>query len=798
LGEEPSQAFTYQPLPYDRETAERNNYPEWRVRFEVGAMREQKFGLEINGEVEFGRGIRTPNSFDLSPYEAETLGVSRRHIALRPTATNLFVIDLGSTNGTMRNGRSIGVNTPYTLADGDVLTIGKLLLVVRISKRPPLQTTRLAEEPDLADVLSEIAQAITSQLNLDEVLHQVATTAMALTSAEAASIWLVHETTGELYLEAERAIDDAKLRRTRIPITEETPAGQVIKKGRPLRVNRKQGEEQPQLMTGYLVEALVHVPIALGGVTFGVLAAVYLEPGKRFGIRDERLLRAVADFAAIAIQNARLYEATDLALDQQVQELAALNEVSRTVSASLDLQRVYDVLVAQISKNWPVEAVRIYLVDTWMNVLRPLHLIHSSDFNHPMNKGIIGCVAQNGQTVVTNDVQAHPDYLSEVDDLDGVLPDAIACIPLNITNRVVGVLTLFNKQDGPFTEEDVSRLEAFAHPIATAIENARLFEESERQRAAIQATSLTLSDPLIVLDDRGQMLVSNEAANKILETNMSQLFDAVSEGVGRTTEAKIGEETYLTTTQHVPEVGTIIVMQNITYVKQLEKDRSDFMHMLSHDLKNPLMAVTGWSTLLQRTFEFDDKGKRYIGEIDSAADRMLEMVDQLLQTVSGDENIKLVKEPCDLLNIVDKTLRDVEGAALNKSIDIVSNQDGDPYLIEADNMRLYHMLLNLVDNAIKYSPPQTRVDVNLAYSREAVTIQVQDEGPGIPEKDLSRVFDKFFRGIQEGLQTGSGVGLSAVKNIVEAHGGTVAAQNGPKQGSIFTVTLPSKLRIQEN
>ncbi len=789
---------TYRPIPYETSPLSAGKRPVWRVLFEVtGDESGEYYGLDINGEITLGRGMDAPDMFDLTPYGAETKGVSRRHATLRPTSNNLYIIDLGSTNGTLRNDRSIGVNTPYALADRDRLTLGHMEMQIRIVERPYLQTTPLKQKPDLVDALSQIASAITSQLNLEEVLNQVAATAMSLTAAGETSIWLVDENSGELFLEAQLGIDDSRLRRTRMAIREDTPAGQVIRTGKPVRAHRQPGQAQPQMMTGYLVEALAFVPITLGGVTFGVLSAAHNEKGQLFDARDEQILSAIADFSAIAIQNARLYEATDEALAKRVVELSALNEVTRTVSASLDLSQVYDVLVEQVNNHWPVESVHIYLLDELHQRLRPLHEPPSKERFYPLGQGIIGSVVTDGRAIVTNQVSNHPRYDATVDQINGAVPRSLACVPLQVKHGVVGVLALFNKETGPFAEEDVVRLEAFAHPMATAVENARLFEESERQRAAIQATALTLSEPLIVLDHNGMVLVTNDAANKLLETNMSAMFDAISQGVGRTTEVLIGEETYLSTTEHVPDVGTIIVMQNITYVKQLEKDRGEFMHMLSHDLKNPLTAINGWSSLLERTASLDEKGRRYLNEINVAADRMLEMINHLLQSVTKTEMLTLVRQPCDLQDIVRRVMDDVQGVALQKSIQVSYTCQGEPYLVMGDDMRLYHMILNLVDNALKYSPKNTAVSVVNHFAPQLIQLTVCDEGPGIPEKDIPHVFEKYYRGIQGSLKVaqGSGVGLATVKNIAEAHGGVVAVRNREDRGTIFTISLPGSMRV---
>ena len=256
-------------------------------------------------------------------------------------------------------------------------------------KRPYLQTAPLKNRPDLVDALSQISKAITSQLNLEEVLNQVVTTAMTLTSAGETSIWLVDDATGELFLEARKGIDDTKLRRTRMPINEDTPAGRVIKSGKPLRTSSEPGAAAQQIMTGYLVEALAYAPIALGGVTFGVLAAAHRDPGKSFDDHDEKLLGAIADYAAIAIQNARLYLATDKALSERVKELGALNELSRTVSASLDMHEVYKVLVEQVKRHMPVAELHIYLRDEQRPVLRPFGTAPDLPI-YPLGRGILG------------------------------------------------------------------------------------------------------------------------------------------------------------------------------------------------------------------------------------------------------------------------------------------------------------------------------------------------------------------------------------------------------------------------
>ncbi len=767
----------------------------WLIQLELAGNPEFSLSFSVRNEVVLGRG-EGENTIDLTAFDAANLGVSRRHILLRPTLTNLFVIDLGSTNGTLRNGLPVGVNTPYPLANEDVLTLGRLPLILKVIKRPSVQTGILRHQSDLADAQAQIAKAITSQLHLDDVLSQVVNAARWLASAGEASIWLVDEDTGEWVLESEQGMKQPPLSKMRLTVNDQTPLGQVIRSGKPLRVRRHTGEESLKMATGYMVEALLYVPITLGGVTFGVLAVAHRDQKRQFRHEDEEILAIIADYAAIAIQNARLYRVTDQALERRIKELAVLNEVARAVSASLDLNRVYDVLVEQVSKHWPVETLRLYLLDKEKKELYPFAAAAQNGHKTvSLGQGIMGHVAQDGQMIITNDPKAHPSYEAAVDSLNHEPPQTIACVPLLVQDHIVGVLALYNKSGGYFTDEDMARLEGLANPLATAIENARLFRVVEQQRSAIQAIAQVFHQPLMIMDDKGETLVKNAAADTLMQNNLGQLFEGLRSVVGRTSEIEVGDKVYLATMQHLPEVGTIVVMQDITYVKQLEAARSEFIHVLSHDLKSPLMSIMGWAEVLRQTVKMDENGPRYVREIEEATNRMSDMIRQLLRTVAQQDAVQLLRQPCQLENIVANVFQDVQGVAHHKEIVLHLAMVGEPCTIVGDEHRLYHLFLNLIDNALKYSSPQTKVVVEIDYRPDDLAVRVQDEGPGIPDVELGRVFEKYYRGQSQLLRTsGTGLGLTGARAIAEAHGGVIAAANRPEGGAEFTVILPGSLR----
>jgi K+-sensing histidine kinase KdpD len=288
------------------------------VLFELAHDPNIQIGLDVRGEVTLGRGQDGPRFVAFSPFEADLLGVSRDHAMLRPTEDKLYIVDKGSTNGTWLNGRSIGVNTPYCLANGDLLMLGRLELKVRIVRPPTGHTSTLQQKPEGLEgpeALIPIARAITAQLDLSEVLQQALDVARALVPADTFSVWLVDERSGELFLEAELGDGDDLVRRQRLPAIDSLPA-QVIESGKPL--HKEAGQEGA-------AESAIYLPLTLGGVTFGVMAATCSTAGKSLAEKEKNTLTAIAELAAIAVQNARQHQATENALARHTRIVTALN-----------------------------------------------------------------------------------------------------------------------------------------------------------------------------------------------------------------------------------------------------------------------------------------------------------------------------------------------------------------------------------------------------------------------------------------------------------------------------------------
>jgi K+-sensing histidine kinase KdpD len=792
--------------------------PVWRLHFDVLTSQPTvSFSLDVNSDVVLGRDEEADDLVDLTPYDAESLGVSRRHLMLRPEETKMFAIDLGSTNGTRRNGRSIGVRTPYGITDGDVLSLGNLQLGVTVAKHPRGLTPDDSQKEDLGEALPKLAKAITSQLKLDEVLRQALEMARSFTSAGETAIWLVDEETGELFLEAEQGIEDEHIKKLRLPASEDSLAGSVIASGETLRVSRQVEGKEIKIKTGYIVEALIYVPVKLGEVTFGVMAATHGKKGNEFSKQDARLLETIASFAAIAVQNSRAYEAADRALARRVAELAALNELSQVVSGSLDLKAVHDSLMEQLYKQSQIKSAGLWLVDEDMGTVVPFdkpkgksdELVHET-FN--IGEGIVGKVVEGGEALVSEGVQVFT-KLGEHDGNTGTLKFkavSAACIPLRIDGKIIGALGIFGTPGTGVSEKDLSLVRSFAGPVAIAIKNARLFEQSERERATVRSIAAMLSQPFMIVNAQNELILSNEAADALWEKvrkqqdasaegtaasgALRQLLEGLREGLGHPVQITLDDETYVVTVEHNTDVGTIMVLQDVSDVRKLERLRAEFAQALSHDIRGPLGSVTGYAHLLRNSRVSRKESNEYLDEILGASDRMLDMANQLLDFALLSDSPRAAHTECDLGLAVRDAISDLKGAALARSINIEHKVIGTPYKIQGDLARLYRSVLNLIDNALKYSPDKSKVWVDLTYEKEEVILKIRDSGPGVPEKDIPHIFEKYYRAKDASANMpGIGLGLAMVNAAITAHNGKVGVENLKDGGAEFTVKLPANL-----
>lgn len=228
---------------------------------------------------------------------------------------------------------------------------------------------------------------------------------------------------------------------------------------------------------------------------------------------------------------------------------------------------------------------------------------------------------------------------------------------------------------------------------------------------------------------------------------------------------------------------------------ELETDRArhSLLQSVSHDLRTPLVAVMGAaSTLMEMGGNLDTSNIKKIGKnIYLESEQLNRLINNLLQiTYLEAENVKLQKEYHSLEKLINEVINSITKKLGNRPINITL-PDNLP-LIPLDDVLIQEVFMNLIDNAIKFTPPHSAIDISASLERDKVIINVEDRGPGIMHDEVNKLFEKFYRGRMLTTERGLGLGLAICLSIVKAHGGTIWAENRPDGGAAFRFTLPLK------
>ncbi len=224
-------------------------------------------------------------------------------------------------------------------------------------------------------------------------------------------------------------------------------------------------------------------------------------------------------------------------------------------------------------------------------------------------------------------------------------------------------------------------------------------------------------------------------------------------------------------------------------LKKTEKFRSEFFSNITHDLKTPVTAIKGALDLLDRKGELDP---RYLEIMRKNIEKLSKMIKDLLDCAKLEAGqFELLREENDLLETINDAIFMVMPMAQEKKVEILFKPLLKRCVLPFDYEKIEQVLTNLLTNAIKFSPPQGKVIVSVEECEDEIKVAVEDFGPGIPEKDWPRVFEKFYQGANEGRE-GIGLGLAICKGIVEAHGGKIWIERPSHPGIIFCFSLPKR------
>jgi signal transduction histidine kinase len=330
--------------------------------------------------------------------------------------------------------------------------------------------------------------------------------------------------------------------------------------------------------------------------------------------------------------------------------------------------------------------------------------------------------------------------------------------------------------------------------------------------AAFLSSALdAISDPIMLLDADKCLLLANRAAHDLFgETLRSQYGKAITEAIAvpelrNFLNGKLNLKEWAADEQRAykprliesqDKIGWTLVLEDISPFKRLSKNQNEFLRIVSHDLRSPLTSMKGFGDMLEMETvgKLNDKQKHFLRKMMSGISQMTGLVENIQDAGRYDPEAgfyEMVRAQCDLGEVV---LRVVETHLLpaDKPLSIQTRVDDDIPIVNVDTHMLGRAILNLYDNAVKYTPGGGVIEVGVKHADHAIILYVKDSGDGIPPEDQGRLFEKHVRLARESHKTikGSGLGLFIVKSVAQRHGGRAWVESIPGVGSTFFISVP--------
>lgn len=506
-----------------------------------------------------------------------------------------------------------------------------------------------------------------------------------------------------------------------------------------------------------------------------------------------------------------------------------LAEVSQLLTV-IDLDRVLERVIDLAKRAVGADRASVFLYSAehrrWQRLvtMRPLNAEQSRvAVATVLDQGLAGWVLRHKRGTIVYDTEQDERWFVFPDD---TIPARSAiCLPLLSNDQVTALITLIHAEPNHFNEHHLRLLTIIGNQIAVAVRNAQLVNRLLEQQQQLAAILRAIPDVLLVINERGQILLLNDEASKLLDTTDSESLvgqsirqllaidsafapleallnddDTTREGTwtfdSRSDRYRQDFHVTVAPWRHPFEAsgGHVIVMHDVTQMRDLNRFKSEMLKLAGHDLRSPLALIVGYSELIEMdTTDPNSPILDYLATIRRSTRRMGGLLDDLLRVEeirsSPDELLRMTAFT-DLLDMVVDSARLL--AQSKQQHVIVHNDVADLPPLKLDPVLIREAMENYATNAIKYTEPGGTITLRAHADGRHLHFIVEDTGRGIAEKDVPKVFDWGYRSKRADDDTvdGKGFGLSLVKSIIERHRGDVWVESEPGVGSRFGFWLP--------
>jgi PAS domain S-box-containing protein len=692
------------------------------------------------------------------------------------------------------------------------------------------QTGQQASTRASLELLYRVSRQVASTLDLPTILEKILSLAMENIGATSGSIIIINEQ--EQPIESAIIVEDRLIHHSLEELKktlDEGLAGWVLEETQSVHIPDTSQDhrwlrrpDDRETATG--AKSAVAVPILARDQKVGVATFVHPEP-YHLTTDHLHLVQAIADQAGVAVLNARLFEESQ----KQARVMTALAKSAKAFSSSLKLDEVLQNILYQIQQALQVEVVSLALIDQEDHTLTFQAAICSrSQGQSPLigqaldfGEDTAGWVAEHGQGMIINDTRSDPRFDSQNSPYKRYHPTALVSAPIFLRDQVIGVLEAINPKSHKFKSDALLVLSGIGSLAGSSIQNAQLFEDLRAAHNRYQDIFEHSPDPIIITDLDGVILNTNRRTLKVtgykprelVEKNISTLHEVDWDEIGDSHSLPIDQtRSYesILVTQDQEKIPVQVIahqiiigdqprlewtLRDITERVELDQLREDMLSMIYHDLRSPLSNVISSLDVIEASLDLEkDPDVKSLFEIAVRSTQRIQRLTQSLLDINRLEAGRPITNQ--VLTDPDRLITNAYQALVSQinakqlEVKLQSPQDISP--VYGDPDMLERVLINLVENAVKFSPNQSELEIGVQEDQDVHCFWVRDSGPGVDPEFHDLIFNKFKRLPSDQNIKGLGLGLAFCRLTVEGHGGKIWVENAPRGGSIFTFTIPTR------
>lgn len=507
--------------------------------------------------------------------------------------------------------------------------------------------------------------------------------------------------------------------------------------------------------------------------------------------------------------------------------LRLLYEVGREVAAALDLHTILKRVLFLSMNNVGANSGSIIVIDETGQPVESAFLLVGQTHDQTAlqlrvtyERGMAGWVARRQEAVLIPDTSQDERWLHRPDDSESQTgAKSAVSAPILAREKLVGVITLVHPQPGYFTTAHLDLVKAIADQAGAAIRNAQLYESLQAAHRRYRELFEDSIDSILITEWNGKIIELNRQAQvvigftykEILEMNICDLHDVdfsklgvnfknlttgntfTYESLVHASEGRnVPIQAYVRNIQVGSETQLQWILRDITERKDLDHMREDLIAMVYHDLRSPLANIVSSLEVLSA---MSPKGEDTIHSLLSIASRSTERIQRLTNSLLDINRLEAGqsvgnRQPVDPNSMIADAVEAVAPNAVNKKLALTRDTAPDLAEIFADADMIRRVLINLLENAIKFTPAEGKIHISARTTGDFVEIAVSDTGCGIPSAEQERIFEKFTRLSPKDGPRGLGLGLAYCRLAVLGHGGEIRVESQPAKGSKFIFTIP--------